>query len=122
MRALFVHGMGRSPISGWPLLWKLKRGGLKTQTLWYSTTFEDFAAITRRLVAAITALADAGNYVLIGHSLGGVLLRAAIDALPPRTRRPRHLFLLASPMRPARLAQRLRVSVNPPAIFSSPRH
>ena len=108
MHALFVHGMGRSPVSGWPLLLKLRRHGLKPRTLWYSTTFEDFATVNRRLVTAITALANAGDYVLIGHSLGGVLLRTAIKTLPPGTRLPRHLFLLASPIRPARLAQRLR--------------
>ena len=107
MRALFVHGMGRSPISGWPLLWKLRRGGISTQTFWYSTTFADFSTITRRLISVITTLAEAGDYMLIGHSLGGVLLRAAVNALPCGVRRPRHLFLLASPIQPARLAQRL---------------
>lgn len=107
MRALFVHGMGRSPVSGWPLLWKLKRHGLTTSSFGYSTTFERFPAIKSRLVARIAALAAKDDYVLIGHSLGGVLLRAAINALPPEVRRPKHLFLLASPIQPSRLAQRL---------------
>lgn len=107
MHALFVHGMGRSPLSGWPLLKQLKRAGLKTSTFGYSVSLEDFAGIKRRLVSRISLLAERGDYVLIGHSLGGVLLRAAVNSLPPETRRPRHVFLLGSPLRPAFFAQRL---------------
>ena len=107
MQALFVHGMGRSPLSGWRLLRQLQRAGLKTSSFGYSVSLEDFAGIRRRLESRLSLLAERGDYVLIGHSLGGVLLRAAINGLPPGTRRPRHLFLLGSPLRPALLAQRL---------------
>jgi hypothetical protein len=51
------------------------------------------------------------DYVLVGHSLGGVLLRASIAALPDSVHRPRHLFLLGSPSRASRLAKSL--SSNP---------
>jgi hypothetical protein len=46
--------------------------------------------------------------VLIGHSLGGVLLRAAVASLPAGIRLPRRIFLLGSPVRPARIAQKLQ--------------
>jgi hypothetical protein len=107
MQALFVHGMGRSPISGWPMLRRLKRAGLETTTFGYTTAFEDFARIRKRLESRILAIAARGEYVVIGHSLGGVLLRAVVDALPVVTRRPERMFLLGVPLRPARLAQRL---------------
>lgn len=108
MHALFVHGMGRSPLSGWRLLVRLKARGIAPHAFGYVTTFQDFAATRNRLVTRIHALAAQGDYVLIGHSLGGVLLRAAIAALPPGTRLPRQLFLLASPVKPARLAIKLK--------------
>lgn len=108
MEALFVHGMGRSPLSGWPLLWHLRRGGLKTNTFGYVVSFEDFASISRRLASRITDIAAQDEYLLIGHSLGGVLLRAAVNSLPVEIRRPEYLFLLGSPVRAARLAQRLK--------------
>lgn len=108
VQALFIHGMGRSPLSGWPLLRQLQRAGLKTATFGYLVSLDDFSSITARLVSHIEQLAACGDYVLIGHSLGGVLLRAAVSALPPGVRQPQHVFLLGSPMRPARLAQRLR--------------
>ena len=107
MQVLFVHGMGRSPLSAWPMLLHLKRAGLKTATFGYAVSLEDFHAIKKRLAAKILALAAQGDYVLIGHSLGGVLLRAALNTLPSGTRLPRHLFLLGSPQQPARLAQKL---------------
>jgi uncharacterized protein YbbK (DUF523 family) len=106
MRALFVHGLGRSPLSGWPLLWQLKRGGMTTHTFGYLAALESFARIRQRLTSRIARLATQGDYVLIGHSLGGVLLRAALAALPTGVRKPRHIFLLASPVKPSRLAQK----------------
>lgn len=108
MQALFIHGMGRSPLSGWPLLRQLQHAGLKTATFGYLVSLDDFSSIAARLVSRIEQLAARGDYVLIGHSLGGVLLQAAVNALPPGVRQPQHAFLLGSPMRPARLAQRLR--------------
>lgn len=108
LHALFVHGMGRSPLSGWPLLRRLKGAGLKTQTFGYAVTIHGFSAIVERLSARIEKLARQGDYILIGHSLGGVLLRAALAELRADVPRPRHLFLLGSPIQPARLARRLR--------------
>jgi pimeloyl-ACP methyl ester carboxylesterase len=107
MQALFVHGMGRSPLSGVPLLLQLRRGGLRASAFGYSVALEAFPEIRERLVARISQLADKGDYVVVGHSLGGVLLRAALNSLPPADRRPRHLFLLGSPVQPSRFAQKL---------------
>ena len=107
MRALFVHGMGRSPISGWPLVWRLRQAGVITSTFGYSTTLESLSSIQLRLSNRLASFAKAGDYILVGHSLGGVLLRSALSALPPSLPRPRHLFLLGSPTRAARLAKRL---------------
>ena len=107
MHALFVHGMGRTPLSGWPMLWHLRRGGLQTSTFGYMSSLEEFSAIRGRLIHRIAALAASDDYVLIGHSLGGVLIRAALNVLPPAARAPHHVFLLGSPVRPSRLAQTL---------------
>ena len=108
MQLLFVHGMGRSPLSGGLMLWLLKRSGFRVRVFGYSVSFDDFAGIRARLVERISQVAAQGDYVLVGHSLGGVLLRAALNDLPSGTRKASHLFLLGSPVRPARLAQRLR--------------
>lgn len=109
MRILFVHGMGRSPLSGWPMLARLRRAGLRTETFGYVAALQDLDGIAARLGTRLQAIAARGEaYALIGHSLGGVLLRAALDALPPGTERPRHLLLLGSPIGASRLAVRLQ--------------
>lgn len=107
MQVLFVHGMGRSPLSGARLLWLMRREGFSTASFGYAVTFSDFAAIRARLIARIINLAEKGEYLLVGHSLGGVLIRAAIGALPVGTRQPAHVFLLGSPVMPSRLAMKL---------------
>lgn len=108
MQAMFVHGMGRSPLSGWRLLVRLRARGITTHTFGYAATFQEFASIRKRLVVKIQAISAQGDYVLIGHSLGGVLLRAAVASLPAGTRLPRQIFLLGSPLKPARIAQKLQ--------------
>lgn len=107
MQVLFVHGMGRSPLSGWPMLRHLRLSGLDTSTFAYSVSRQPFAVIRQQLVSRLQDMAVAGDYIVIGHSLGGVLLRAAINALPTGTRLPVHVFLLGSPMHSARWAQLL---------------
>ena len=109
MQALFIHGMGRTPLSALPLLRRLQTKGLKTSTFGYTTALHDFGHISARLSKRIERLADQGDdYILIGHSLGGVLLRSALAAVVPQTPQPAHVFLLGSPVLPSRLARGMR--------------
>lgn len=107
MQVLFVHGMGRSPASGWLLLRQLRRAGLRTSSFGYSVSREDFAQIVDRLVARMQPLLEGEELVLIGHSLGGVLLRQALSLLGESGKNVWHLFLLGSPVQTARMARRL---------------
>src|ERR1035437_9581561 len=101
MQALFIHGMGRIPLSGWRMLRELRSRGIDTSTFGYATALQNFSQIVNRLSSQIMRLADAGEYILIGHSLGGLLLRSALAALPAGTRAPTRVFLLGSPTQPA---------------------
>ncbi len=107
MQVLFVHGMGRSPASGWWLLRQLRRAGLRTSSFGYSVSRESFAKVANRLVARLHSLLEGEELVLIGHSLGGILLREALCSLGETGTRAGHLFLLGSPIQTARLARRL---------------
>jgi pimeloyl-ACP methyl ester carboxylesterase len=104
MNALFVHGMGRTSCSWAPTLIRFRARGIGTFVFGYSVALQDFSSITRRLATFIAGISKQGDYVVIGHSLGGVLLRAALSQLAAGTALPRQLFLLGSPVVPARLA------------------
>ena len=107
MNVLFVHGMGRSPLSSWPLLRELRRNGFNTYSFSYFVSAETFVEIQARLQQQIGELAKQGDYLVIGHSLGGVLLRAALNGIDAKILRPKHLFLLGSPTSSSVLARKI---------------
>ncbi|WP_432720479.1 hypothetical protein R0381_003170 [Jeongeupia wiesaeckerbachi] len=90
------------------MLHRLRRAGLRTETFGYAAALEDFDAIVIRLQRRLSALAMQGEYMVVGHSLGGVLLRAALTTFPKDAGLPRHAFLLGSPLKEARLATRFQ--------------
>ncbi len=107
MQVLFVHGMGRSSLSGWAMLRRLRRAGLRTHSFNHLVSHESCATIVRRLGERLTRIAGGGDYVLVGHSLGGVLLRLALRTLPQGVRPPQRLFLLGSPVQMSSVAARM---------------
>jgi pimeloyl-ACP methyl ester carboxylesterase len=105
VRLLLVHGMGRTPLSLARLARFLRREGHRVERLGYVAALEPFDRIRRRVRRRLEALAATGEpYALIGHSLGGLALRASLNSLTPP---PVHLVMLATPNRPPRLARRL---------------
>jgi pimeloyl-ACP methyl ester carboxylesterase len=107
MTILLVHGLGRTPFSFRSLVRRLRRWGYRTETFGYAALAQRYDVIVARLVARLEVLAASGQYAVIGHSLGGLMLRSAIARLsgPP----PRHLIMLGTPNRPPRLAHRARM-------------
>ena len=106
---LLVHGMGRTPLSMWQLARMLRRDGMSTALFGYVAAWQPVDQIVARLGARLEGVAG-GGYVVIGHSLGGLLLRAAVAELPTGVRRPGRVILLATPNRSPRLAQRFERS------------
>jgi pimeloyl-ACP methyl ester carboxylesterase len=111
MNALLVHGMGRSSLSWLPTLGRFRANGIHVSTFSYGVSNQDFSAIASRLTQVLLELSSGGDYIVIGHSLGGVLLRAALDQLPAGTLLPKIMFLLGSPVSRSRIAMHLRTNV-----------
>ncbi|MEO8379141.1 MAG: alpha/beta fold hydrolase [Acidobacteriota bacterium] len=101
MRAILVHGMGRSPLSQLVLAKRLRAAGLGVHLFGYST-LRPFATSVGRLVERILSLDGDEPFVLVGHSLGCVLIRAS---LPQLRLQPAACFLLAPPNRVPRAAR-----------------
>jgi hypothetical protein len=80
--------------------------GYSVEVLTYWSAFERFSRIVGRVRQRLGSLAAHGPYAAIGHSLGGLLIRAAIA--DSSLAWPAHLIMLGTPNQPPRLAQRLR--------------
>ena len=105
MLTLLVHGLGRTPLSLFPLAADLRRGGHRTRFLGYYPYLESVPHVVARLAARLRILARLNQPVgLIGHSLGGLLLRLAVAEVP--TLRVHHLVMLGTPNQPPRLGAR----------------
>ena len=107
MKILLVHGMARTPLSMWRLGRAIRGPGIETTYFGYLVAVQTFGEIVSRLQVRLEEMADA-DYIVIGHSLGGVLLRAAVATLPPDIRRPRRIIMLATPNHSPRLARRFQ--------------
>lgn len=105
MRALLVHGMGRTPVSMMTLAFSLRRAGIETSQFGYSAALESVDRIIGRLRQRLEREVD-GEYVVIGHSLGGLLLRLTIANLAPEAPRPRRVVMIGTPNQSPRLARR----------------
>ncbi len=107
VQVVFVHGVGRTPLSMLWLACRLRRAGLQPHQFGYFAEVESFDRIVERLARRFDRLGKRPT-IGIGHSLGGVLLRAAVARLAPTTTPPRHLIMLGTPNRSPRLARFLR--------------
>ncbi len=108
MQLLLAHGLGRTPLSLFGLSSALRRAGHHTRFFGYLPPLESLPRIVHRLAATLRDLSRSGEPVgLVGHSLGGLLLRMAIAEVPEL--RVHHLVMLGTPnsgTRTARLAWR----------------
>lgn len=101
MRAILVHGMFRTPVSMLLLGRRLARAGFVVSYFGYSASFERTSAMAARLARRVRDVSD-GDYVLVSHSLGAVLIRLALPELADMP--PRGCFFLAPPSRACHLA------------------
>lgn len=91
--------MGRTPLSQMILGMRLRAAGFEVGYFSYSATLSSFDVTVRRLAERLQAIG--GGYALAGHSLGCILIRAALRSLDHA---PSACFFLAPPNRVPRAA------------------
>ncbi|MFN8433718.1 MAG: hypothetical protein U0V18_06845 [Anaerolineales bacterium] len=102
MNVLLLHGQGRTTNAMRVLGFRLYKLGYRVQYFRYYTRKERFEGIVNRFVQWVNnTISDGQPYAIVGHSMGGLIARAG---LPLLENLPIHLFLLASPNRPPKLA------------------
>jgi pimeloyl-ACP methyl ester carboxylesterase len=100
---ILIHGMGRTPMSMLLLRHRLRRAGHRVHLFGYLPTLETLDAVSLRLQRLLISRVQAKPYVLVGHSLGGVIIRHTLARL--NSPRPAACFLLAPPMIACRAAK-----------------
>lgn len=76
-RVVLLHGFGRSTLAMGTLASKLEDAGYAVETIGYSSLTQDIEGIKSEVFAKIEACcAGAARVHFVGHSLGGLLVRA----------------------------------------------
>lgn len=104
-QVLLVHGLWRTPVCMLGLGRRLRAQGMAARQFGYVTVAQPYDRIVKRLVAQLSTMAAAGPYAVVGYSLGGVLLRAALDLVDGP--QPVHFVMIGTPNRAPLLARRL---------------
>ncbi|GGO75468.1 hypothetical protein GCM10011348_00330 [Marinobacterium nitratireducens] len=104
MNVLLIHGMGRTPVSMLWLRHRLQADGHRVLLFGYSPTLETLEGVSGRLLRRIGQLEAGAPYALVGHSLGTVIIRNALQRLGDRP--PALCFFLAPPLTASKAARR----------------
>jgi hypothetical protein len=109
VRVLLIHGLARTPLSLLGLARALRRDGHHPQLVGYVGALESYSAIVGRVRSCLQAVARTGEpHAAVGHSFGGLILRAALGDWPVELATPRCVVMLGTPNQVPRLAQRFR--------------
>ena len=102
MKILLIHGLSRTPLSLTGLAHYLQQRGGNTELFGYLAFAEAFDTIVERLRLRLQIIASQGGYCVVTHSLGGVLVRAALGGTSLKG--PEHIVMLGPPNQLPRLA------------------
>ncbi len=109
MHILVVHGLARTRLSFAQLSRDLKHLGHTVASLGYVAAVERFDTVCHRVRDRLEGIAAEGEpYALVGHSLGGLILRIALGVDPPLAPEPQILVMVGTPNRVPRRATRVR--------------
>ncbi len=102
MKILLIHGLSRTPLSLSSLESYLRQRGATTEQFSYWAFAETFDNIVKRLSIRLRVIAQKEPYGIVAHSLGGLLIRAALanDSI----KLPEHIVMLGTPNQPPQLA------------------
>lgn len=103
MRAILIHGMGRTPVAMLGLAVRLRAAGMAPRLFAYSAAIERWQGCLNRLERYINKNTAGDEYILVGHSLGSVLIRGV---LPRLVHKPVACFFLAPPTKACQAARK----------------
>jgi hypothetical protein len=108
MQIVFIDGIGGKCYMRGGLIRFFSELGYSVDCFDYAASKQSLAEIKVRLRQLLSEVGARGDYMAIGYSFGGVLIRQILQESGEDFRTPSRLVLLASPVRAVRLALRTR--------------
>lgn len=100
LHGLYMHGMVMKPLS-----YKLNGMGYRTEVL----TYNSLAIDEQRVFSDIDrALCSKGKNILVGHSLGGLIIKHYLKDRQPSPRQVSHVVAIGSPLKGASIASKIQ--------------
>lgn len=105
MNVIILHGLYMHGVVMQPLSYKLKQCGFSTKVLTYNSVSID----ERKVFSNIDrALKPSTVNVLVGHSLGGLIIKQYLASRQPSTKSVSHVIALGSPIKGASIVKRIQ--------------
>jgi len=114
LHGLYMHGLVMQPLSH-----KLRKFGFDTQVITYNTVAIEQEKVFARID---NALSDSQTNILVGHSLGGLIIKKYLASRSPSLQQISHVVTIGSPIKGASIVNRIRDLGMDAILGNSPEH
>ncbi len=119
MKIIILHGLYMNGLFMVPLSERLKKAGYDTQIITYNTV----SIKDEKVFSAIdTALDSKEKNILVGHSLGGLMIKNYLAARKPDLSVVSHVVTIGSPLQGASIAKKIQSMGLGKILGNSPQH
>lgn len=119
MRIIILHGLYMHGLVMQPLSQKLRKLGYETQVLSYNTVAIDESSLFDSIDHSLNPLT---TNVLVGHSLGGLMIKRYLANRKPSTSLISHVVAIGSPLKGASIVGRIQDLGLGAILGNSPHH